>query len=95
MDTTDIKNDDEKNPPLHMDKWARNARLYKTLTEMGLFCSPIFIDNDRNKIESISVSVDVLSSSDVNTPVKGPKITKVVTASRDNGSNVINLPPVL
>jgi hypothetical protein len=28
-------------PPLHMDTASRNARLYKTLLEMGLFVEPV------------------------------------------------------
>lgn len=93
MDTIETE---EKHPPLHMDKWSRNERLYKTLTEMGLVCSPIFADEKQDKIEALYVSTEVFSlPADVGTPVQRSKITKVITTPRSDGSNVVDFPSVV
>ncbi len=93
MDTLDTE---EKHPPLHMDKWSRNERLYKKLTEMGLVCSPIFADEKQDRIEALYVSTEVFSlPADVRLPVKRPKVTEVVTTPRSDGSNVIDFPTII
>lgn len=87
---------EEKFPPLHMDKWSRNERLYKKLLEMGLVCSPIFADEAGEKIEAVYVSTELpLVTANVDSPVKRAKVTDRVTPVSRNGDNVIDFPPIL
>lgn len=43
--------------PEHLDYWARNDRLYKTLLGFGLYVEPIFVDDTRKFIDHLRVSV--------------------------------------
>lgn len=45
--------------PEHMDRWTRNQRLYESLKGMGLYVTPIFDENDPEKINSMVVAADL------------------------------------
>lgn len=88
--------DEVKFPPQHMDKWSRNERLYKKLTEMGLICNPIFADEAHQMIEAIYVSTGEFSvPTSIGMPMKRPKIPGMVGSPRSNSDNVVNFPPML
>lgn len=73
--------DDVSLPPLHMDKYSRNARLYEFLTQMGHVVSPIFAEDSNDKIESIHVSVS-LSIQDITQCTPKTSITPVMQRSK-------------
>jgi hypothetical protein len=51
--------------PEHMDRWARNERLYRHLLSLGLVVDPVFADEARTRIDHLRVSVDLAPSQDV------------------------------
>lgn len=46
--------------PEHMDKWSRNARLYESLKDSGLFVQPVYHHNDKMAIDYLMVSTGLL-----------------------------------
>jgi hypothetical protein len=91
-----MKNPDapELPPPLHMDKWSRNERLYQQLLNMGLFCNPIF--NTEGKIEALYVATELpVNVTSVGVPMKRTQVAEIVTSAACEGSNVVNFPTVL
>lgn len=48
--------------PSHMDKWARNKRLYEGLLGMGLVVNPIPNSTDHGRIEALIVSTDLIDT---------------------------------
>ena len=46
----------------HMDRWARNARLYETLKAQGLYVEPIYGEGEHGDIEYLHVSVTKIQS---------------------------------
>lgn len=84
--------------PQHMDIWSRNERLYETLINMGLVCSPIFADGSDSKIEAIHVSTGLptehAAQSGVGLPVKRAKVAEMVATAKSSSDNVVNFPPV-
>lgn len=51
----------EETFPIHLDKWARNERLYKTLLNFGLYVEPVY--DDFQDIVYLKVSTSVIQSS--------------------------------
>ena len=92
MDRTETENP----PPLHMDKYSRNQRLFETLVGMGVVCHPIYGPGMR--IEAMYVSADLLSQEAaercVQFPVEGPQVGNVVGPTGLSGNNVVNFPPI-
>lgn len=83
-------------PPLHMDKYTRNQRLYETLVGMGLYCQPVY--GPGLQIEALYVSAELPSETAavrcVTFPVTGPQVGQGVTSSSRRGSNVVDFPPI-
>ena len=46
-------------PPEHMDRWTRNERLYRHLLGMGLVAIPIFVGEDRTRIDHLLVTTEL------------------------------------
>ena len=93
----------EKHLPLHMDRESRTERLYQHLLSLGLYVSPIFIDDSRNEIDYLCVSVDLpgqkvaeqSASTGVGLPVFGAEVRDVVGTSEGAGDNVAKFPTVV
>ena len=80
--------------PEHMDRWARNQRLYETLKGMGLYVVPIPEIDDPSKIAQLVVSADLPPDmSRVGVPVQRPQVTEVVVAAARDGDNVLHFLP--
>ncbi len=93
----------EKHPPLHMDKGSRMERLYEYLVWLGLYVSPVLIDNNGNEIDYLCVSVSLpghkiaqeATSAGVGFPVFRTEIRDVPGTSERRGDNVAKFPTVV
>lgn len=91
-------------PPLHMDRWSRNERLYHQLLGMGLVVNPIRLSSDPSKIDYLHVSCDLpfteqaaqgTAECSVRSTVQRDQVADMVaTAERSGDGVVIHLPPV-
>ena len=76
-------------PPEHMDRWARNQRLYETLKGMGLFVSPIFDRGDATRIDHILVSVGPPLETATTETAERPETGIVTPVERTEVGNII------
>lgn len=86
-----------ENLPKHMDKWARNQRLYESLLKMGLVVNPIFADDYYTRIDWLQVSVDLpeaLPPAGIVFPIEGAKVGDIVTTPVADADNVVEFPTV-
>ena len=77
----------------------RNQRLYEYLRNLGLYVAITLDPDDREKIDSITVSASEpkveLIPFDVCFPPKRTKVTEIVRPALRHGDNVVDLPPKL
>ena len=93
----------EKHLPLHMDKGSRIERLYEYLLSLGLYVSPVLIDDSGNEIDYLCVSVGLpgqeiaqeATSAGVGVPVFRTEIRDVPRTSERCGNNVAVFPTVV
>ena len=93
----------ESHPPLHMDEGSRIERLYKYLLSLGLYVSPILIDDSSNEIDYLCVSVGLpgqkgaepSSSTGVGVPVFGSEVQNTVRTPKGIRGNVAEFPTVV
>ena len=93
----------EKHPPLHMDKGSRMERLYEYLVSLGLYVSPVLIDNSGDEIDYLCVSGSLpgqkiaqeATSAGVGFPVFRTEIRDVPGTSERRGNNVAEFPTVV
>jgi hypothetical protein len=45
--------------PEHMDRWARNERLYRHLRDLGFFVVPVYSDGECSGIEYLHVATSM------------------------------------
>ena len=90
-------------PPLHMDRWTRNERLYQTLLGMGLVVSPIRLSSDPSKIDYLHVSAELpaqsaseqASEAGIGLVVERPQIREIIRPAKSDGNGVVvELPTV-
>lgn len=91
----------------HMDMGSRNARLRETLEGMGLFVTPIFLEDKSEQIDYLHVSAGAPSysggcqsrsqpatSSAISFPVTSPEVGDNIGAADGERVNVILFPSV-
>lgn len=91
----------------HMDIGSRNARLRETLEGMGLFVTPIFLEDRPDQIDYLHVSAgqpayssgsqrcgQSAASGAIAFPMPGSEVVESVRPKDCEGDNVIYLPPV-
>ena len=84
----------------HMTRQHRTERLYETLKGMGLFVTPIYVDDE---IDSLHVAVrlpaprtaEEAAKAGVVPPVEGAKVPENIRSPESGGANVVHFPPVL
>jgi len=86
--------------PEHMDRWARNKRLYETLKGMGLYVDPIPCEADPERIDRMIVAADLpteaVPEGSVVPPVQRSEVGDVVRTAPGPGNGVVvEFPPVV
>ena len=93
----------ERHLPLHMDNGSRMERLYEYLLSLGLYVSPVLLDNNGNEIDYLCVSVSLpgqkiaqeATGAGVGFPVLRTEIRDVPGTSERRGDNVAEFPTVV
>lgn len=90
--------------PEHMNRWARNERLYRHLLGLGLVVDPVFADEARTQIDHLRVSVDLPTTDriaepptggGIGAPMEWAKIDERITTAEGGGANVVDFPPIV
>ena len=93
-----------KYPPLNMNIYERNARLYEFLVNMGHIVSPIFVEGTEN-IKHIYVTVGLFinnpqellqhtAAPGISSPVERKEISETITSTGNLASTVIKFPSI-
>ena len=87
-----------KYPPLNMNVYERNARLYKFLINMGHIVSPIFVEGTEN-IKHIYVTAGSFlehssqsTETSIGSSVQRPPITEDISSTETSRNVVIDFP---